>query len=56
MSPREERRDERLGEALRALNVPDHAPDFAARLRAQLDDAPSASAEGDARRVAPSEG
>ena len=32
-------RDDRLGDALRALEVPEHAPDFDARLRARLDEA-----------------
>ncbi|MDQ3865649.1 MAG: hypothetical protein M3304_02285 [Actinomycetota bacterium] len=32
-------RDRRLGEALRSLDVPEHAPDFDARLRARLEEA-----------------
>lgn len=38
-----ERRDEQLGAALRALPVPDHAPEFAALLRRELEAAPAAA-------------
>lgn len=51
-------RDEQLGSALRELRVPDHAPEFAARLRAGLEEgigvspAPAASRGRRARRAA----
>ncbi|MDR9372779.1 hypothetical protein Q5424_27005, partial [Conexibacter sp. JD483] len=45
---REEERDERLGAALRGLDVPEHGPDFAANLRARLEqEEPAADADAD---------
>lgn len=45
-------RDEQLGAALRALPVPEHAPDFAARLRAELEAAKPATGTARHRRLA----